>query len=107
LKTDYLKNGFCWAHIIWAIAGLSLCYWLVTLEGGHPSGIVFVPIAAAIWLAGHLLLWLSRKLANYRKYSADNKSSASRWWLLMLLVLVFLCGIVFIFGILFLVSFFV
>lgn len=107
LSTDYLKNVFRWLHIVWAIIGASICILLATLEGGHPPGLVFVPIAAAIWVVGHVLLWLSCKLAIRRKYLLDNRNIVRGKWPVMLIVLVILCGIVFIFGIFGLASFFI
>ncbi len=106
MSTDYLKNEFRWIQIVWAIIGAYICILLARLKGGHPPGLVFVPIAAAIWLVGHVLIWLSHKLAIRGKFLADNKNIAGGEWPLMLIVLVILCGIVLIFGILFLASFF-
>ena len=98
MSTDSLKNVFRWLHIVWAIIGASICLLLATAKGGHPPGLVFVPIAAAIWLAGHVLLWVSHKLAIRGKYLADNRNIASGEWPLPIILLVFLFGIVFIFG---------
>ena len=67
-------------------------------RGRPPPGIVIVPIAAAIWLAGHGLLWVSHKLAIRGKHLADNRNIASGKWPLAIVVLVFITGIVFIFG---------
>ncbi len=107
MKTDYLKNGFRWLHIVWAIAGISVCYLITTLKGGHPPGLVFIPIAAAIWVTGHVLLWLSYKLAIRSKYFANNKKvTGGKWPLLLVFFTVFL-GIVFIIAIFFLASFFI
>jgi len=98
LSTDYLKNVFRWLHIVWAIIGASICILLATATGGHPPGLVFVPIAAAIWLAGHILLWVSHKLAIRGENLADNRNIASGKWPPTIILLVFLSGIVFIFG---------
>ncbi len=98
MNTDYLKNVFRWLHIVWAIIGASICILLATAKGGHPPGLVFVPIAAAIWLTGHVLLWVSHKLAIRGKYLADSRNIASGKWPLTITLLVFVSGIVFIFG---------
>jgi len=97
LNTDYLKRVFRWLHIVWAIIGSVACVLLATGKG-HPPGLVFVPIAMAIWLVGHALLWLSRKLAVRGKNRADKGKVTHEKWPLTLIALVFLCGVVFIFG---------
>ena len=98
MSTDYLKNTFRWLHIVWAITGAGICILLATATGGHPPGLVFVPVAAVIWLAGHVLLWVSHKLAIRGKYLADKREIASGKWPLTVILLVFSSGIVFIFG---------
>jgi len=77
------------------------------LEGGHPPGLVFIPIAAAIWLVGHILLWLSRKLVIQGKYPAENRNNSEKKRLLRLIVFEILFGVVFIVGIVGLASFFI
>jgi hypothetical protein len=98
LNTDYLRNVFRWLHTALAIVGAGICILLAATGGGHPPGIVLVPIAAAIWLAVHGLLWVSHKLAIRGKHLADNSNIASGKWPLAIVVLVFITGIVFIFG---------
>ena len=98
MNTNYLKNVFRWLHIAWAIVWATICILLATAAGGHPPGIVFIPVAAAIWLAGHGLLWVSRKLVIRGKCIADNKNIASDKWPLAIILLAFISGIVFIFG---------
>ncbi|MBT8113191.1 MAG: hypothetical protein KJO47_05885 [Gammaproteobacteria bacterium] len=98
MNTDYLKNVFRWMHIIWAVIGAGICILLATAKGGHPPGLVFVPIAAVIWLAGHVLLWVSRKLAIRGKYLADTRSREGEKWPLIIISLVIIFGVVFIFG---------
>lgn len=98
MNTDYLKNVFRWLHIVWAIVGASVCILLATAKGGHPPGLVFVPIAAVIWLAGHVVLWVSRKLAIRGKSIADARNGAGGKWPLILIPLVIIFGVVFVFG---------
>jgi hypothetical protein len=98
LNTDYLKYVFRWLHIAWAIIGASICILLATAKGGHPPGLVFIPVAAVIWLAGHVLLWVSRKLAIRGKDLADNRNVASGKWPLTIILLVFIFGAIFIVG---------
>lgn len=98
MNTDYLKNVFRWLHIVWAVIGAGICILLATAKGGHPPGLVFVPIAAAIWVAGHVLLWVSRKLAIRGKYLSDTRNGAGGKWPLILILLVIIFGVEFIFG---------
>lgn len=93
-----VSKVFRWLHIVWAILGAAICILLVTARGGHPPGIVFVPVAAAIWLAGHGLLWISHKLAALGKHFADSRDIASGQWPLTIILLAILSGMVFIFG---------
>jgi hypothetical protein len=92
------KNLFRWIHAVWAIIGASSCILLAAAKGGHPPAIVFVPIAAAIWLAGHLLLWLSHKLAIRGKNLAQSKNIAPGKWPVTIILLAIVCGAIFIFG---------
>jgi hypothetical protein len=98
LNTDYLKNIFRWLHIVWAVIGAGICILLATATGGHPPGLVFVPIAAAIWVAGHVLLLVSRKLAIRGKYLADTRNNVGGNWPPILISFVIIFGVVFIFG---------
>ena len=96
-----------WLHIVWAVIGASICILLATLKGGHPPGLVFVPIAAAIWVVGHVMLWLSHKLIVRGKYLSDSRNTARGKWPVVLTILVVLCGTILVFGIVGLASFFV
>ncbi len=93
-----MKNLFRWLHGVWAFIGASSCILLAAAKGGHPPAIVFVPIAAAIWLAGHLLLWVSHKLAIRGKNLAESKNIASGKWPVTIILLAIVCGAIFIFG---------
>lgn len=98
MNSDYLKNVFRGLHILWVLVGVGLCVLLVMSKGGHPPGIVLVPIVVVIWIAGHALLWLSRKLAIRGKYLADSRSSAGGKWPVALILLALFSGGFFIFG---------
>jgi len=100
LSTDYLKNIFRGLHIVWAILGVSICILLATAKGGHPPGLVFVPVAAVIWLTGHVLLWASRKLAIRGRRLAENRNIAAGKWPLPIILLTLFFGFVFFFGVL-------
>ena len=93
-----MKNVFRWIHAVWALIGASSCILLAAAKGGHPPGLVFIPIAAAIWLAGHLLLWVSHKLAIQGKNLAESKNIASGKWPVTIILLAIVCGAIFIFG---------
>ena len=93
-----MKIVFRWIHAVWAIIGAGSCILLAAAKGGHPPGLVFVPIAAAIWLAGHLLLWASHKLAIHGKNLADSRNIASGRWPVAIVILVLVFGTIFIFG---------
>ena len=67
-------------------------------KGGHPPGLIFVPVAAVIWLAGHLFLWGSRKIAMRGKKFAEGRNIAPGNWPVAIILLVFLLGLIFIFG---------
>ena len=93
-----MKNVFRWLHGIWVIIGAGSCILLAAAKGGHPPGLVFVPVAAAIWLAGHLLLWMSHRLAIRGKRLAESRNIASGKWPLTIIFLVLGFGAIFIFG---------
>ena len=93
-----MKNVFRWLHGVWAIIGASICILLAAAKGGHPPGLVFVPIAAVIWLAGHLLLWMSHRLAIRGKSLAESRNTASGRWPLAIIFLVLVFGVIFILG---------
>ena len=93
-----MKNVFRWMHGVWAIIGAGSCILLAAAKGGHPPAIVFVPVAVAIWLTGHLLLWLSHRLAIRGKSLAESRNIASGKWPLAIILLVLVFGTIFIFG---------
>ena len=93
-----MKNVFRWMHGVWAIIGAGSCILLAAAKGGHPPGLVFVPVVAVIWLAGHLLLWMSHRLAIRGKSLAESRNIASGKWPLTIIFLVLVFGVIFIFG---------
>ena len=70
----------------------------VTAKGGHPPGLVFVPVVVAIWLAGHVFLSGSHKLAIRGKYLAEVKNTSSGKWPPAIIFLIFIFGLIFFFG---------
>jgi len=97
MYADYLKPIYRWLHITWATIGISASVLMATAKG-HPPGLVFVPIVLVTWLAGHGLLWLSRKLAVKGRLAAHNQAVGDGKWPVLLILLVCLFGAVFIFG---------
>jgi len=67
-----MKNVFRWLHGFWAVVGAGSCILLALAKGGHPPGLVFVPVAA------------------------ENISSGK--WPITIILLVFVFGAIFIFG---------
>lgn len=95
---NYFKIIFRLLHIVWLIIGVSITVMLVTSTKGHPPGVIFAPVALALWIAGHALLWFSHKLAIQGNNLAEKKDSAGGKWPLTLILLAFIFGCVFIFG---------
>ena len=93
-----VKIIFRLLHIVWLIIGVSITVMLVTSTKGHPPGIIFAPIAVALWMAGHVLLWFSHKLAIQGNNLAEKRDDAGGKWPLTLIFLAFIFGCVFIFG---------
>ncbi len=62
---ELVPRPFRIAHLAWAILILSGCVVLVTMGGGHPPPMIFVPPLLAAGILGHLLLvfvaWLLHK----------------------------------------------
>jgi hypothetical protein len=94
-----IKFIFRSLHIVWAIIGISVTLVLANSTKGHPPGIVFVPVALGIWVVGHAFLWLGHVLAKRGKKLAETRESASGEWPLTLVILAFVFGGIFIFGI--------
>lgn len=92
------KVVFRTLHIILAIIGISITAIFATSTTGHPPGIVFTPIVVGLWAVGHLLLWLSKKLALQGTQLAENGEGAEGAWPLTLVLLAFVFGCVFVFG---------
>jgi len=85
-------------HIIWAILCVVACVILVTSKGGHPPGIILLPIAIIFWVVGHVLLWIISKLfARGKKLEVRTETDEKKWPLSLIILAVFLGG-VFIFG---------
>jgi hypothetical protein len=53
--------------------------WLLSLTGGHPPGIIFLPFALAAWALGHFFLWASGRLATVGVQRLEARGVATRW----------------------------
>jgi hypothetical protein len=52
---------------------------LVSMQGGHPPGIIFLPIALAAWGLGHFVLWASGRLAVSGVRRFEVRGAAAAW----------------------------
>lgn len=50
-------------HGAWAIPGVAATLFFATATGGHPPGIVFLPLVLFVWAVGHLAIWGGTRLA--------------------------------------------
>ena len=98
MSMNHLKIAFRSLHIVWAIIGVSITVVLATSMEGHPPAAVFAPVALALWVAGHVLLQFSHKLAIHGNDSAEKRDNAGGKWPLTLVLLAFIFGCVFILG---------
>ncbi|MDW3095384.1 MAG: hypothetical protein R8G33_06915 [Gammaproteobacteria bacterium] len=85
-------------NIIWIIIGIFVVVILATSTKGHPPGIIFAPIAIVIWIFGHVLLWISHKLAIKGEQLAGIKVKEGSSWPITLVLLAIFLGAVCIFG---------
>ena len=85
-------------HIVWAILCVIACVILVISKGGHPPGIILLPIALIFWVVGHVLLWIIYKLfARGKTLDVRPETDVKKWPLSLIILAVFLGG-VFVFG---------
>ena len=81
MKTDRpeYKKTFRILHCVWAAIGLITCI-VFAFAGGHPPGILFLPMIIPAWFIGHLLIWGTRRLAIRGLYSrAEETRESDRW----------------------------
>ena len=50
-------------HIVWAIPCAVVSVVLATASGGHPPGLIFLPLALVVWALGHVGLFGATRLA--------------------------------------------
>ena len=81
----------------WALIGATACL-LLAFAKGHPPGLAFVPVVIIVWVAGHGLLWLSRKAAVRGKHLVGEDERATTKWPVPVILLVLACGFVFFVG---------
>ena len=89
-----LARPFRVVHVLWAILILLGCVVLVSMGGGHPPPMVFVPPLILAGLLGHLLLWLIQWLLRKGRARIAAGSAPAAGWppelILIALVLGFL-----------------
>jgi hypothetical protein len=83
-------------HLVWAVVVLAGCVVLISLGGGHPPPMIFVPPLLAAGILGHLLLlgvaWLLGK-------GRARAAGASGRWPLELVLIAIVLGVLSIFSI--------
>jgi hypothetical protein len=104
LSKNYTKIIFRSLHIVLVIIGTSVVVILASATKGHPPGIVFAPIAIGFWVIGHVLLWISHKLAKKGEASTESSDHGSGKWPLTILILSFVLGGFFVFGLFVIIS---
>ena len=84
--------------------GIGVCVLLLSATGGHPPGIVFVPVAVIVWLAGHAVLAISRSLVRRGNVASSATDGAGVKWPPAIVVLTFLLGLIFFLGLILIVA---
>ncbi len=100
----HTKIVFRSLHSVWAIIGVSITAVLATSTGGHPPAAIFAPVALVFWIAGHVLIGFSHKLAKQGKILAGARDNVSGKWPLTLVLLAIVFGCVFAFGLFAIIS---
>jgi hypothetical protein len=77
-------------HLVWAIPGLVASYIFATATGGHPPGILFLPVVLIVWGGGHLAIWGTSRLAR----TAAGKRGQRTTWPVSIIIAVASTGIV-------------
>lgn len=93
-----MKHPFRWLHTVVALIGLAVCGLLLSADSGHPPGIVFVPLAVAVWLVIHLFIGLTQFFARKGRQRAHTLGSESQKWPVALVLIVFACSALFLYG---------
>jgi hypothetical protein len=80
-STPSSRSPLAWRllHSLWAAIGLVVSAMFAFSWQGHPPGIIFLPLALAGWGAGHLFLWVSRRLAVAGSRLLEARGVAVRW----------------------------
>ncbi|NNE46922.1 MAG: hypothetical protein HKN37_09720, partial [Rhodothermales bacterium] len=77
-------------HLVWAIPGLVVSYIFATATGGHPPGILFLPVVLIVWGVGHLAIWGASRVAR----KAGAKRGQRTTWPISIIIAVASTGIV-------------
>lgn len=79
---------FRWLHVVWALPCLVASIVLAGSTEGHPPGLVFLPLALVVWLAGHGVLALAQHLIDRGLERARERGDAAPapWYVVLTLV---------------------
>ena len=83
---------FRWLHTVWAVLTLAVCIALVSLGGGHPPPMVFVPHALLAGVIGHGVLLAAQGLASFGRRRALRAGRPNRRWPIELVAITILLG---------------
>lgn len=85
--TKYLRGLFLGSHFVWAVIGTAVCI-VLAQGGGHPPGIILIPPALVVWIAGHGVLWAIRRLVlTGRVFAAGSGNQRAPWPIVLIVVL--------------------
>ena len=76
-RTAY-KRTFRTIHFVLAAIGLITCI-VFSTAGGHPPGILFLPMIIPAWLVGHLFIWGIRRLAIRGLHNREETQENNSW----------------------------
>ena len=92
------KHISYWLHGVIALAGLSICSFLIYgavsgTDRGHPPGIIFLPAVVITWLFLHAFLFFTQWLASRGNKNRFKQGNAKNSWPISLIIFIILCGI--------------
>jgi len=76
-QTAY-KRTFRTIHFVLAAIGLITCIVFAT-AGGHPPGILFLPMIIPAWLVAHLFIWGIRRFAIRGLHNQQDTQENNNW----------------------------
>lgn len=93
------KKLFLALHGVVICLGIYACVVLFNARGGHPPGIIFLPVAAVAWIFLHIFLGGMQKLASMGENRAYDRGRDLERWPSVLILVVIASSIIFINGI--------